>query len=784
MHVDIDVNVRDLGPALRRALRDPAIKVGREVESALKASGQRAGRAFADGMRDEIRSGPNLGNAFADTERVSGASGDRAGRSFGSRFSAALSGSLRGLSGILKVSTLAAALTALGPAAAAVAPSMTILSGAVAALPAVGFAAAGAIGALVVGFQGMGDALSAGLAGDTEKYNEALKQLTPSAQETARAFVGLQGSFDSIRKATQENLFAGLADQVSRLGTTLLPAVQTGMAQVANAFNQQFSQVFAGITKGVNVDAISTIFDNIAESVRAFAPAIQPLITAFLTLGQVGSQFLPQLARGLASAAQSFATFIQSAAQTGRLQGLFTSVGAAVQEIGSIARQVIPIFGGIARALGPGISSVIKGLSQAFIRLGPSLVDIAGSFGDILSAIGPILPALSGLGPPLAAIARLFAQLVTAAAPLIPQIVQLASAILNGLVTALQPLIDPLTQLIAAILPPLIQFFTQLGPVLGTVAQLIAQMLVAVTPLLPPLIQLTTAILPLLVTVLQSVAPVLSALQPLFELLLQVLQRTIPIVTQVTTIWGTMFKAVATVISVAVRGIATVINVVFGGIFNFITGIWGRITSFISTAVTTVKNVVTTGFNALKSGATKGITALVDFVKGVPGKIIGALGDFGNLLLQVGKDIINGLLRGLQAAAGAIYDFFSNLIGGSIDQVMAQVQAHSPSKVFMRIGGFITEGLLIGLQSNTKQIMAASRALAQAAIPDVPPVVVPAPRFAAGSGGVANGGEFALPVGGGRVLMVTQNISVPSTDVSVWAAQSRAALDRAVRGVL
>lgn len=57
VEVDVELNVRDVGPRLRRALRRPAERVGEEVERQWARSGGDAGRSYADAFRKAVGRG-------------------------------------------------------------------------------------------------------------------------------------------------------------------------------------------------------------------------------------------------------------------------------------------------------------------------------------------------------------------------------------------------------------------------------------------------------------------------------------------------------------------------------------------------------------------------------------------------------------------------------------------------------------------------------------------------------------------------------------------------------
>ena len=74
-------------------------------------------------------------------------------------------------------------------------------------------------------------------------------------------------------------------------------------------------------------------------------------------------------------------------------------------------------------------------------------------------------------------------------------------------------------------------------------------------------------------------------------------------------------------------------------------------------------------------------------------------------LTEVGRNIIEGLKKGLsEGAVGSVIDFIIDLGKKLIDRFCEVLGIHSPSKVFMAIGGFIIAGLLIGLNAGIPEV--------------------------------------------------------------------------------
>ncbi len=120
-------------------------------------------------------------------------------------------------------------------------------------------------------------------------------------------------------------------------------------------------------------------------------------------------------------------------------------------------------------------------------------------------------------------------------------------------------------------------------------------------------------------------------------------------------------------------------------------------------------------FRGVRDAAVGKLRELLEWVRGLPGSIRGALGDLGSLLLSAGRDLLSGLWRGIQNAAGWLKDkilgFFGSLLPGWARDILGIA---SPSRVFAAIGRWIPPGIAVGIDGNTAPALAAVGGLATA----------------------------------------------------------------------
>lgn len=149
-------------------------------------------------------------------------------------------------------------------------------------------------------------------------------------------------------------------------------------------------------------------------------------------------------------------------------------------------------------------------------------------------------------------------------------------------------------------------------------------------------------------------------------------------------------------------------------------------------------------FMDMATSAWNNALALVGWVAGLPGMILGALGNLGGLLLNAGAQIMDGFLGGLKSAWGAVTDF----VGG----IASWIAEHKgPKRVDVALlvpaGGWIMGGFVDSLKAHMPDLQAVVGDMAttlQVGVPkslDVPTVPSPAPP-----------GGYGLPSGGAGVV--------------------------------
>lgn len=406
------------------------------------------------------------------------------------------------------------------------------------------------------------------------------------------------------------------------------------------------------------------------------------------------------------------------------------------EELGSVVERFMGIANGLKDSflglstditnpftqIGSNVGAALKILKDGFTDLGPALAPLLSVlspikliftalqpvFPQIVSAVSSLLPPLAtlavSLGTSLAPVAELvvsvMTQIATEIAALIPMILPLINQIV-GIAIALAPLIGTIiSQLIPAILPIIEHIIPMVGQVIEALIPIISSILDAVVPIVGFLIDI---LMPVILSVLDFVTPILDSIMQVVQGAMTFIQGIIDVVMGVISgDWSRVWEGIKEVFSgiwEALGGILNaaweVIKAAFTVALEFIKGIWSKAWGWVSDRFTEIWDKITGAVDEIKTSITKKFDDIVSWFKGLPEKIKTALGNLGSLLMEAGRNIISGLLKGITEKFQAVQDF----VGG----IGSWIADHKGPKAYdlallVPNGGWIMTGLSEGLK--------------------------------------------------------------------------------------
>ena len=400
----------------------------------------------------------------------------------------------------------------------------------------------------------------------------------------------------------------------------------------------------------------------------------------------------------------------------------------AMAEAGDLAGAQAVILSELERQYG--------GQAEAAAAADGGVTQLANSWGDFQEQIGAVLiefiePLVGGLGSLSSWLQSLdddtrkwvvgLALGAAALGPVLMMIGMMASGI-GSLITVFAPLTAAVTATFGAggVFAGAFGSLSAFGSMLSLVGG-------AIAPFLAPLAAVAAAGA-LIYATWDKIAPVMEALRTkMVETLGPKLQALIETVqTRLTALWngplGDGIRVVidwlgqfsAAYISVLGEGLLRVVSAAVSAIdagFKIVTDVIGIVIALLTGDFASaweglkslVGNVITGVVNILNSL----VPEAVKVVSEMAANFTNGLGQLAASMVTMGRNIVDGIVKGILAAPEAVWNALKSVVLRGVANVRAMLGIASPSRLFMSFGGFVSEGLAIGIMNGMPQVEAA-----------------------------------------------------------------------------
>ncbi|MCU5738548.1 phage tail tape measure protein, partial [Bacillus mobilis] len=153
---------------------------------------------------------------------------------------------------------------------------------------------------------------------------------------------------------------------------------------------------------------------------------------------------------------------------------------------------------------------------------------------------------------------------------------------------------------------------------------------------------------------------------------------------------------------------------------NFIVDSFNKIKNTIFSVIGACKDFIVSSFSVIKKVMTNAFTGIVDTVTKVFSTVGSIVKNVAKDALSWGKDIIAGVGEGMASMGGWIADKAKGVVSAIPKAVKKFFGIQSPSRLMMEFGGFITEGLGVGMENMIPAVDRASELLNKAVVPPKP----------------------------------------------------------------
>lgn len=581
-------------------------------------------------------------------------------------------------------------------------------------------------------------------AADINDMGYALKYAGPVAANLGVSMEELSASIGIMTNAGLDGSSAGTALRAGLL-SLLNPSEQN--SKMMEAMGIQMTDAngkFIGL---------SGVVKNLGESMNGMTDAQKTATLASLVGTEASSGFLALMNAGPAEI-DKFTTSLENsggasataaAAMKDNLKGALEELGGAFETaqitIGTALTPAIQLVASLLTGLANAFNNLSPGMQQ-FIAIGAAVTAgvllLGAGLGVLLMIAGSVVSGIAALGGAAAILATALAVLTSPITLIIAGLVALGAAF-AVLWAKSQTFRTIVTQAFQAIKSAALEVFNFIKPyimqAIAAIQASVQQGLNAIRQFWQENGQQIMTIVRAMWAIVKAIfstylANIVAVAKAGFTVLAAVVKTVFNIIKSVvTTVMKVISGVIKTVLAImrgdwsaALNGIKSIVTAVFNGIRSFITAVmngiksiiiavWNAIRSTVTTVVNGIRTVVTTVFNSLRStvsSAMNGVrTAIVDGWNRAKSFLTSIN------LASIGKNIIQGLVNGINSMIGAVGKAISGIAQKVIGGVQKAMDVHSPSRVMMEIGGYTTEGLAVGITKAQNMALRAAQSLGE-----------------------------------------------------------------------
>lgn len=490
-------------------------------------------------------------------------------------------------------------------------------------------------------------------------FAEALGGSQTAAQEMGTAVGGIL--------QTLGQKIVNALPTILTVGTSIITSLVQGLVQATPQLAQGVTQIVQYFIQAAPqlLQAGATMISSLVGAIRANLPQ---LLTA-------GGDMLYKLIDGLVSNLPAMA------------QGAMNAIGGFVQGIQTYLPIILSKGAELLGKLGEGIRTGLPGLvSQGLDILmnfattlydnAPKLIDAGFDFiKNLVQGILDSLPVLISKGPE---IISKFANIINDNFPkILKKGVELIGQIVKGIISAIPTLIANIPKIITAIVDVWEAFnWLNLGKK-------------AITGLKNGITKMVGAVKSAGSNVLNAITNALKSLP-----------------SKLLSLGKTAVSNMRTGISSMVGAVRSAGSNVLSAVVNAIKALPSKLLAFGRQAITSLGNAIQVGVSTVKTKATAIVNGMVNAFQSLPGKMV-----------QIGKSAIQGVIDGIGAMVGKLYDSIKNALSGLVDKAKAALGINSPSKVFRdAVGRWIPAGIGAGIEKYAKVANSAMVDMAKGAV--------------------------------------------------------------------
>lgn len=175
------------------------------------------------------------------------------------------------------------------------------------------------------------------------------------------------------------------------------------------------------------------------------------------------------------------------------------------------------------------------------------------------------------------------------------------------------------------------------------------------------------------------------------------------------------FNAALAVLTSPILAVVAAIALIAAGGYLVVKN-WAAISAGLNTEFNKIKSYVLNTVATMQAAWDRGVSNTRGAIINIKNTIVATLRELPGRMLQVGKDIVNGLINGIKQGASGVATAIGSMASSAVAKAKSVLDIRSPSRVMKKVGEQTAEGMALGIKKGRKAVVSAAQKMAADAV--------------------------------------------------------------------
>tara|TARA_R110002051_G_scaffold293_5_gene1238 strand:- start:12175 stop:15465 length:3291 start_codon:yes stop_codon:yes gene_type:complete len=175
------------------------------------------------------------------------------------------------------------------------------------------------------------------------------------------------------------------------------------------------------------------------------------------------------------------------------------------------------------------------------------------------------------------------------------------------------------------------------------------------------------------------------------------------------------FNAALAVLTSPILAVVAAIALIAAGGYLVVKN-WAAISAGLNTEFNKIKSYVLNTVATMQAAWDRGVANTRGAIINIKSTIMTTLRELPGRMLQVGRDIVNGLINGIKQGASGVATAIGSMASSAVAKAKSVLDIRSPSRVMKKVGEQTAEGMAVGIKKGRKAVVSAAQKMAADAV--------------------------------------------------------------------